>query len=65
VLSGPESAALTHAEPEDQLGAQGRELLRLPFQGQLDLRELREQRRVGVVADGVARTRLRRGIPGR
>ena len=44
-LASAEAAALTHAELEDQLGARGRELLRLMFQGQLDLRALREQRR--------------------
>src|SRR5512142_1205610 len=55
-LSGPEAAALTHAELEDELGPRGRELLRLLFQGALDLRALREQRRENVAADGVPRT---------
>ncbi|MDQ1033441.1 hypothetical protein QF035_011023 [Streptomyces umbrinus] len=35
-LAGPESAALSHHELEDLVGLQGRELLRLLFQGHLD-----------------------------
>ena len=42
-LAGPESAALSHHELEDLVGLQGRELLRLLFQGHLDLREMRER----------------------
>ncbi|WP_406446977.1 hypothetical protein OHB14_51010 [Streptomyces sp. NBC_01613] len=42
-LAGPESAALSHHELEDLVGLQGRELLRLLFQGHLDLREKRER----------------------
>lgn len=43
-LEGTEAACLTHAELEDQLDARGRELLRRLYQGQLDLRALREER---------------------
>ena len=46
-LEGTESAALTHAELEDQV-ERGREVQRLMFQDHLDLRALREER-VGVV----------------
>jgi hypothetical protein len=58
-LAGLESAALSHHELEDLVGLQVRELLRLLFQGHLDLRESREreqvrseQRRVVRGADG-------------
>lgn len=47
-LEGSESAALTHAELEDQVERRGREVQRLMFQDHLDLRALREER-VGVV----------------
>jgi hypothetical protein len=57
-LAGEEAAALTHAELEEQLSARGRELLRRLFQGQLELRAAREQRRGDVTADGVPRTRV-------
>jgi hypothetical protein len=58
-LASQEAAALTHAELEDQPGGRGRELQRLLFQAQLDLRALREQRRDGVTgADGIVRTRV-------
>jgi hypothetical protein len=61
-LAGQEAAALTHAELEDQLGGRGRELQRLLFQAQLDLRALREQRRGGVAgAGGIVRTRVEKG----
>jgi hypothetical protein len=60
-LAGEEAAAFTHAELEDELGTRGRELLRRMFQGQLDLRTAREQRRGDVTADGVLRTRAERG----
>jgi hypothetical protein len=57
-----EAAGLQHAELEEQLGARGRELLRLMFQGHLDLLAAREERRDGVAgADGVVRTRAERG----
>src|ERR1019366_4133820 len=37
-LAGAEAGALEHGDLEDQAGERGRELLRLMFQGQLDLR---------------------------
>ena len=43
-LEGTESAALTHAELEDQVERRGREVQRLMFQDHLDLRALREER---------------------
>jgi hypothetical protein len=53
-LDGAEAAELTHAEIEDQLDRQGRELLRRMFQEHLELRAVREQRAGAVVdADGV------------
>jgi len=60
-LACDEAAALTHAELEEQLSARGRELLRRLFQGQLELRAAREQRRGDVTADGVPRTRVEKG----
>ena len=60
-LSG-EAAGLQHADLEEQLSARGRELLRLLFQGHLDLLAVREERRDDVAGeDGVARTRAERG----
>ena len=57
-LAGAEAQALEHGELEDQLGQRGRELQRLMFQGQLDLRGLREQRRHDVAGpEGTLRTR--------
>ncbi len=57
-LAGTEAGALEHGELEDQLGERGRELQRLMFQGLLDLRALREQRRRDVAGpEGTARTR--------
>jgi len=57
-LAGPGAGALEHGDLEDQLGERGRELVRLMFQGQLDLRALREQRRRDVTGpEGVMRTR--------
>lgn len=43
-LEGTESAALTHAELEDQVERRGREVQRLMLQDHLDLRALREER---------------------
>jgi hypothetical protein len=43
-LEGGEAAALSHAELEEELDRRGRELLRQMFQGQLDLRAVRERR---------------------
>jgi hypothetical protein len=61
-LSGPEAACLTHAELEEQLDTQGRELLRRLHQDHLDLRAAREQRREKVTgADGITRTRVETG----
>jgi hypothetical protein len=52
-LEGVEAAGLSHAELEDELDQRGRELLRQLFQGQLDLRAVREQRAEVNDADGV------------
>ena len=43
-LEGTEAVGLTHGQLEEQLDRRGRELLRQLYQGQLDLRALREQR---------------------
>jgi len=57
-LGGPVAGSLEHGELEDQLGGRGRELQRLMFQGQLDLRALREPRRRDVAGpEGMLRTR--------
>ncbi len=47
-LEGPDAAALSHAELEDSLDTQGRELLRRMLQDHLSLRTLTEQRLAGV-----------------
>ncbi len=61
-LGGAEAARLEHAALEDQLGARGREVLRLLLQDHLDLRAVREQRHQGVTGpDGAARTRAEAG----
>ena len=52
-LEGTESAALSHAELEDQVGRRGREVQRLMLQDHLDLRCLREGRVRVVDADGI------------
>lgn len=54
-LEGPDAAALSHAELEDQLDARGRELLRRMFADHLSLRAVTEQRLAGV-RDAQART---------
>ena len=55
-LEGGSSAGLTHAQLEDRLDTEGRELLRLLFQDHLDLRSHREEPLDEVVgADGVVR----------
>jgi hypothetical protein len=54
-LAGPESTELSHHELEDLVGLQGRELLRLLFQGHLDLREKREREQIRQTADRVVR----------
>ena len=54
-LESDEAASLTHGELEDRIDGRGRELMRQMFQGQLDLRALRERRVEGIVcAEGVA-----------
>ena len=52
-LEGTESAALTHAELEDQVERRGSEVQRLMFQDHLDLRALREDRVRVVDAVGI------------
>lgn len=54
-LEGPDAAALSHAELEEQLDARGRELLRRMFQDHLSLRAMNE-RRLDEVSDAEART---------
>jgi hypothetical protein len=57
-----EAAGLQHAELEEQLGARGQELMRMLFQGHLDLLAAGEDRRDDVAgADGVVRTRAEKG----
>jgi hypothetical protein len=53
-LEGSESAALSHADLEDEIVRRGREAQRLALQDHLDLRALRERRVRVVDADGVA-----------
>jgi hypothetical protein len=53
-LEGPDAAALSHAELEDQLDARGRELLRRMFADHLSLRAITE-RRLAEVRDAQAR----------
>jgi hypothetical protein len=61
-LDSGEAASLSHGELEDQLEGRGRELLRHMFQGQLDLRALRERRAVEVVCvDDVTHTAVEPG----
>jgi hypothetical protein len=58
-LSGAGAGGLEHGRLEQELGAHGRELLRVLFQDHLDLRAAREQRRDDVTgADGVPRSRV-------
>ena len=52
-LEGTEAAGLAHGELEEQLDRRGRELLRRMFQGQLDLRAVREQRVEVLDAEGI------------
>ncbi len=52
-LEGTEAAVSTHAELEDELELRGRQLLRQLYQGQLDLRALREERAEVTDAEGV------------
>ncbi len=61
-LSGAEAAALTHAELEDRLEVNARELYRLLLQDHLELRAEREQPLRDVVGvDGVCRLHRERG----
>jgi hypothetical protein len=61
-LDGDGAAALSHAELEDRLATEGRELLRLLYQDHLDLRAEREQRLEEVAdAEGVDRPSLEAG----
>jgi len=53
-LEGPDAAALSHAELEDQLDSRGRELLRRMFQDHLSLRAVTETR-LDEVLDAQAR----------
>ena len=56
-LDGPDAAGLSHAELEERLSADGRELFRQLLQDHLDLRAERECRLAEVVdGDGVVRT---------
>lgn len=58
-LQSEPAAALSHAELEERLQTDGRELLRQLFQGHLELRALREQRQDAVVgSDGGVRTHV-------
>src|SRR5665811_273822 len=66
-LEGPDVAALSHAELEDQLDCRGRELLRRMFQDHLGLRAATEDRLDAVldaetVAHGAVETGHRRGL---
>ncbi len=54
-LDGAAAATLSHAELEDRLEIEGRQLVRQLFQDHLELRALREIRVEVVAADGVSR----------
>lgn len=58
-LGDQEAASLTHSELEQRLTVDLRELVRLLYQDHLDLRAVREQRRVD--ADGTLRVRVEAG----
>jgi hypothetical protein len=61
-LVGPDAGGLEHGRLEQELGARGRELLRVLLQDHLDLRAAREQRREKVTgSDGITRTRAETG----
>jgi hypothetical protein len=63
-LDGTDAAGLSHAELEERLDRDGRELLRRLLDGHLALRAVREQRFEQVVGDeGVARGRGARSRP--
>jgi hypothetical protein len=61
LLDGNAAAALSHAELEDCLEREGRQLVRQLYQDHLDLRALREVRVEVVAADGVGRGRVQTG----
>jgi hypothetical protein len=61
-LDGTDAAGLDHAELEERIGCDGRELLRRLLDDHLALRAVREQRLDQVVGDeGVARSRVESG----
>jgi hypothetical protein len=61
-LAGADADGLTHAQLEDRLAAEGRQLLRLLLQDHLDLRAVREARCGPVMGvDEVPRTRVETG----
>jgi hypothetical protein len=61
-VEGTDAAGLSHAELEERLAVDGRELLRRLLDDHLALRALREQRLEQVVGDeGVSRTRVESG----
>src|ERR1700751_5446264 len=61
-LASGDAGVLQHADLEDQLEERGRELVRLLYQGRLDLTAAGEERRHDVTGeDGVVRTRAERG----
>ena len=57
-LEGTESAALSHAELEDQVERRGREVQRLMLQDHLDLRALREERVEVVGAEATVHSKV-------
>ena len=63
-LDGTDAAGLSHAELEERLDVQGRELLRCLLDDHLALRAVREQRLEHVVGDeGKVRSRVETGHP--
>ncbi|MGW6412849.1 ISKra4 family transposase, partial [Streptomyces vinaceus] len=61
-LADPVTGAVTHAELEERITEEGRELMRSLLQDHLDLRAVREERRDDVTdAAGAARTRIESG----
>jgi hypothetical protein len=61
-LEGSQAVVMAHAELEQRVGLDGREVLRLALQGHLDMRAEREERRDDVCdAEGVARRSVEAG----
>ncbi len=61
-LDGEAASGLSHADLEDRLNIEGRELLRLLYQDHLDLRAERERRQGPVIeAGGVSRPSVEAG----